>query len=277
MTFQTGDGASLPSPLRIGISATTLGGATHDRKQSLRAVIDPPADAPNITITGSNAVQISEVARVNNVITFKVVGVNKSSQKGDASIKAVNSSGGALATHQVSVVAPSRVAKNHDLTGGGVVIANQALNATTSPAITNVPATSVQLLTIYVRFLTITVKDQFGDSVGDLYAGAEVTEQDSSGTWHPINQSLTSSSTYSDPVGAFLGVTVVASGSPQALNWPNAAKLPWVSGCPNSTQNIAVRVDGFDLNPAIVNRKVEICGNGSSTTSPPVTIKITWP
>jgi hypothetical protein len=275
ITFQKSDGTSLPSPFRVGISATTLGGVVHNRTQQVRVVVEPSSQAANVTVQVSNKLQLSNLNTSGGVITFGVVGVTKSDDPGDASIQ-VKRSGNTLSTAPVSIVVPAKVATPHDTQGGGVIIENRVLDASTSPAIIGLPSGQVQLSTIYVRILSITVRDQFDALIGDIYPGAEVSEL-SGGSYHSINQSLTTSSTYSDPVGVSLASSVVAAGSSAANSWPTQAKIPAPAGCFPDTQNIAVRVDGFNLNPAIANRMVEICGNGSSTTSPPVSLTITWP
>jgi hypothetical protein len=184
--------------------------------------------------------------------------------RGDAMIIATHSSGG-MSKYPVSVVVPFQVGTPHDVTGGGLVAANRVLDATTSPAIIGLPPGQVQLATIYVRFLNILVWDQFGDTIGTLYAGAAVTELGGIA----INQNLTAASTYSDPVGFFFVpvIAVVPAGSPAALAWPTQPLAPMQAR--TATQNISVQIDGFALTPAIVNRGV--------TATPPNTVTITWP
>ena len=268
VTFQQGDGSALPSPLRVGISATALDNTVHDRKQRLRAVVQPSSEAANITILVSSKLQATIVSRSGGVITFDVVGTTKSTTRGDSSITARNAQSGAtVATATVSVVVPAQVATPHDTIGGGIVVSNRVLDATTSPAIIRLPPNQVELSTIYVRFLTITVKDQFGDLIGDLYQGAEVSEADL-GQLFSINQPLTAMSTYSDPVGTREVCCVVARGSAQANAWPSQPNIP-LSQSGSAPQNIDVFVDGFRLTPGIANRQVSV--------SPPRNVTITWP
>lgn len=259
VAFQTGAGAALPFPLRVGITA-----AGHDRTQHLRAVVTPASEAANITLTASASMTMTNVARTNNIITFDLVGNTRSMTRGDAMITATHSNG-SMTKYPVSVVVPFQVGTPHDVTGGGLVAANRVLDATTSPAIIGLPAGQVQLGTIYVRFLNIIVWDQFGDTIGTLYAGAAVTEHGGI----PINQNLTAASTYSDPVGFLFApaVAIVPAGSPAALAWPTRPLEPMQAQ--TATQNISVEIDGFALAPAIVNRRV--------TATPPTTITIVWP
>lgn len=278
VTFQKSDGTPLPNPLRVGISATTLGGVVHNRTQHLRAVITPANQASSVTITSNNKLTVTQGSTSNGVISFDVVGKNKSTMHGDATIRA-NSAGAVIATAAVDVIVPNNVSSAHDNVGAGVNIANGAFDAMTSPAELCLPAGQVRLATMYERFLSVIVCEQFGALIGDLYQGAEVSEvAPCDGQWHSINQPLTSESTYSDPVGALIGNTQVARGSSAANSWLTAARIPWPVGCISSQPMFAaVRVDGFDLNPAVANRTVTICGDGQSATSPPVTITITWP
>jgi hypothetical protein len=128
------------------------------------------------------------------------------------------------------------------------------------------PAGKVSLQTIYVRYLTITVKDQFNNLIGDIYAGAVVTETIGAANV-TINQPLTSASTYSDPVGLGIQHSIVDATSTAAANWPAQPLQPMVSA--SATQNIPVQVDGFILVPAISAR--------TWTTTAPSTLTISWP
>ena len=268
VTFQKSDGTALPNPLRMGISATTLGGVVHNRTQHLRAVITPAAQAANVTITSNNKLTVTQGSTSNGVISFDAVGRNQSGMHGDGTIKA-NYSGMVIATAAVDVLVPHNVSATHDTVGGGLFPANRALDATTSPPIIGVPVGQVELSTIYLRFLTITVCDQFGGLIGDLYQGAELSENDTFFGVISINQPLTVSSTYSDPVGTREVCCAVASGSAEAMAWPTQPQLPLTQNA-SVTQNISVYVDGFALSPAIANRVVTV-------HSSPVSVTVTWP
>jgi Big-like domain-containing protein len=272
VAFQKSDGTALPSPLRMGISATTLGGVTHDRTQHLRAVITPANEAANVTITSNNKLTVTQGTTSNGVINFDCVGKNQSGSHGDGTIKA-NHTGMVIGTAAVDVLVPHNVSATHDTTGGGVVAANLVLDASTSPGWVCLPAGQVKLITGYYRFLNITVCDQFGGLMGDLYEGAEVSEFAScDNQYHSINQPLTTSSTYVDPTGLSASQTngsVVPAGSPEAQSWPSQPLITF-QGSASNTDNIGVRVDGFQLNPGIVNRQWTI------SSSPP-SVTIAWP
>jgi len=258
------DGSQLPSPLRVGITANN-----HDRKQHLKAVVLPASAAANVTISVSGSLTKSNQQISGGTITFDVVGNTKSTNRGDASITATHPVG-LVVTKTVSVVVPSAIATPHDTTGGGLIIDNRVLDTTTSPGVA-VPPGQVKLKTEYMHYLTIVVKDQFGDLLGDLYEGANVSET-IGGVTVPINRTLSSSSTYTDPTGILVGLDdppTVAAGSPAALAWPTDPQLQIPPGGGSSLENLPVQIDGFLLNPAIVNRLV--------TWSPPFTVDITWP
>jgi hypothetical protein len=262
--FQTSGGAALASPLRVGI---TFG--TNDRTQNLRAVVTPEEEADNVTLSASSNLSLSNVTRNGNVITFDLVGTARSSNRGDQIITATHTSG-LTADHPVSVVVPGQIATPHDVTGGGVVLFNGVFDETTKPSVFNLQPGNVFLATLLARVLTITVLDQFGDTIGGLYQGAKITELLVEPKFRPTNQDLTAASTYSDPVGAFFTppVSQVPANSPEANAWPSQPHVLPVQ--PDSGgSNPLVRVDGFLLNPGVVNRTVVI--------TPPSTLTITWP
>ncbi|MGH9830257.1 MAG: hypothetical protein ACREDR_44170, partial [Blastocatellia bacterium] len=220
VTFQKSDGTALPSPFRVGISATLLDGTTkHDRTQHLRLSVSPANEASNINITmaGSGTmpgqIAISNRAANNStgVVTFDIVGTVKSHDRGDVTLKAKDG-GNATATAAVSVVIPGAIAGPpedvHDTTGGGIDVANKALNIGTLPPLLDVPLTQASLDTIYAVLLTIKLTDQLTDPLGDIYTGAEVAEP-FAGVFHSINSPLTSSGSYIDFVGqVVIGQTV---------------------------------------------------------------------
>jgi hypothetical protein len=260
MHFQSRSGGGLGSPLRMG--ALT---GTDDRLQHLAVVVDPPSEASKVNISTSGGIDVvSGSTKVSGgVISFDIAGLTKSSSKGDSSIIAKHNCGLSV-TQTVTVVVPAKVATPHDTTGGGLVVQNIAADASTSPAILGVPPGQVDLITLYARFLTITVHDQFDDALGDLYAGAPVSEYANI----RINQSLSATGTYLDPVGSFTEAGIVAKGSPAATAWPTQPNLPMTAY--NAVQNIPVQVDGFPLSPAIAGRQV-------SANPGTKTVTITWP
>jgi hypothetical protein len=270
VTFQKSDGTALPSPFRIGITSLTLAGATQDRTQHLKAVVTPAAQATNITIEPSK-VTISNVSKNadTGVVTFDAVGVTPSDNQGDGSITAKIGST-VVGTQTVTVVIPGKL--THDV-GGSLIIQNVAMNSTTTPP-NSLPATQFQLNTNYYRLFTVTVKDKWDVHVGDVYLGAEVTEIVGNNPEVSINNPLTSSGTYPDPVGRIKEGAVVQANDPQVAAWPNEPPAEaLISGtCDPSTQNITVKVAGFTLTPAI-SRSVDLCRTQNGT----YTLQVTWP
>jgi len=258
------DGTALSSPFRLGISATTTSGTVHNRTQHLKATVNPANQVGNVTVGATSKISLSNVHSASGVITFDVVGATESSTSGDSSITAT-SQGMTLVTKPVSVVVPSKVATPHDTTGE-YVKANRVTDATTSPSYNGLPSGKVALQTIYARFLTITVKDQFNALIGDIYEGAEITETLGASNVS-INQTLTSSSTYSDPVGEGIVWGIVDAGSTTAKDWPTQSLQPMQSHM--ETESIPVQVDGFTLVPGINSR--------TWTATPPDTLTISWP
>jgi hypothetical protein len=265
------DGSELADPFRVGVTANG-----HDRSQQLKAQVFPFAEAANVTIEVSSGLTLSDVVPNSStgVITFRVVGnlTAGSTNEGDQNITASHNVEPYFVRKNVTVVVPFQVGTPHDTAGGGVVVSNQVLGPTSSPAWYGLPAGQVFLATTYKRVLTITVWDKWNHAIGDLYGGAEISENLGSIT-ATINQFLSSASTYSDPVGyaepRTSGPSVVAAGSADAVAWPSAPQVPLQGTVGPSAQNIDVFVDGFPLNPAIVNRTV--------TVSPPSSVTITWP
>ena len=142
------------------------------------------------------------------------------------------------------------------------MVARPVLDATTSPACPSAPLGFKCLAITVSRLLKMTVWDQFQQPVGDVYAGAPVTE---SGT--PINQSLGADGTYRDPTGVGAVVSIVAASDPQVATWPTSTTPNLPAG--NIDDSVAIEIDGFALNPAAVNRKASF--------TPPNTLTITWP
>lgn len=272
VTFQRSNGAALPSPLRLGISSVNLDGTTQNRTQQLRAVVTPAAQASSITIAG-NKVQVSSPSAdaTTGIITFGAVGIAPSVQQGDGSITAKVGST-VIRSHPVTVVVPSKLTHN---AGGSLVIQNKAMNVTTTPPAIDVPSTQMQLNTIYYKPFTVTVKDKWDVHVGDVYAGAEVTEVVGNIQEASINFPLTSSGTFTDPVGRTkFGITVPAS-DPRVAAWPSQPKLQALEpgNCSDTgTQNITVFVAGFELDPPIA-RSVVLCRNLTGAYS----LEVTWP
>jgi hypothetical protein len=202
-----GSTTSLSGILRAGITATGSDGVKRDRTQTIQAVVNPATETGNISISGVTVqgggqatVSVKNTNTSAGTITITVSGTTRSANAGDFSVIAKHNPTGAQFAQQVSIVVPAQIATPHPQPSGvadpGV---NRVLSVSTSPVCFGA-GSNVCLVTDYTTPLTITVWDQFGSTIGDLYAGATISEtigKDSS----PINQALTSSSTYTDPFG----------------------------------------------------------------------------
>lgn len=265
---------NMGDPHRVGITANG-----HDRTQHLSLTVSPAKYTKDVALT-ADATKLSLTNLVKNettgVITFDLVGTVKSATKGDAWLKAdVTSVTGGTFTRKVSVVVPNKIAIPHQ--GGVHIIGGQKLykfDANTSPAEAQVPAGKAMVVMGAYFFMTIVVTDQFDEKVGALYLGSDITE---GGT--KINQKLNADSNYSDPVGVGQPIPDINNGNGMFWNWndPNLQQAlkpennPFVpfENSPWIFKNEAVEVDGFPLNPGIVNRKIRFLA--------PDKIEINWP
>jgi hypothetical protein len=275
--FQDRDGAALPSPLRLGISH-----GSNDRTKHLRIEVDPESAIGTIQVSASDQLSLSNIAINGKFINFDVAGLQKSDPEtpGDARITATDPTG-VTPPQTVSVVVPAEVATPHDCSGSGGPVngRNYAENATTAPAQPNIPPGQVVLVTAYYLPLQITVHDQFHQLVGDIYDGAAITETIQAGgiMGAPINATLNSSSTYTDRVGAdwkpqvnpiagwpttLTQQGIVPAGSEQANAWLSSQSLPMQDH--EEVQIAGVEVDGFPLNPGIVDRRVKISSSAQT-------------
>ncbi|MGI8979506.1 MAG: hypothetical protein ACR2FY_09795 [Pirellulaceae bacterium] len=114
------------------------------------------------------------------------------------------------------------------------------------------------------------MNDQFGNRLDAVYASAQVEEK-SGLFWKAINQGMTATGTYRDPVFSFTykstGLHRVQRTSAAAASWPTdptEAITTFVQ-----VQNIKVRIGGHELTTGIVGRKV--------TAEAPNKITVEWP
>jgi hypothetical protein len=264
ITLQKGDGSSLPSPLRVGVTANG-----HDRKQQLRAVVEPAEEASNVTISVSSKLSSSDVSTSNGAITFKVVGTTESDSEGDQTITARHSTG-MTTTHPATVAIPRKIGTPHPTFSGTVTGVNFIASRTSVPPFPEITEGKVWLYTLYTRTINVLVWDKWGKPIGDLYSGATIKEFDID-----IGVTLTSSSTYPDIVGT--GVLRDYPLPPIDYDPPPASPAnTWLTDSPkllpvgdSRTQTIPVKVDGFPLDPSVVGR--------TWTATPPNTLVITWP
>lgn len=257
-------GGAMANPERVGITA-----AGNDRARNYDLTITPAAEANNVAVTHSQNLMVIQGATTvaGNVATIplQVVGAVASVAAGDGWIRAVHGLSQANVQRPFSVVIPAQIGTPHPQQPGiQATGTNQVLTAASVPPAQGLADGDVMLATVYTTPLTIIVWDQFQQLIGDIYVGATITEFNQL----PMNVALAADSTYVDTVGfpiprsgSTKGPGIFAANSPEAQAWPNAA-----TAAPGeqmiSVQNVAVQVDGFALNPAIVNRIVAINPNG---------------
>jgi len=212
--FKDENDADLADPLRVGI--TTHGGIFEaDRSQNLKAKVEPQSQVGNVEVMSDSGSLLSvfDQQTSGDTITFKAegVGTEGSSSRGDAKIKATikNASGPASKAEQaVSVVRPAMILQQ---IVGSQYHENIQLNTLTTPSDPRIPANLVVLATFYGWFITVPVRDQFGDSIGDskLYLDAPVYENFLVGgdlqALKRTNMKLGAGSSYLDPVGVPIG------------------------------------------------------------------------
>jgi hypothetical protein len=165
----------------------------------------------------------------------------------------------------LTVIVPAQIATPYPQPSQTVTGTNLAISACTSPVVLGI-GTNVDLFTDYSIHMTITVWDQFMTSVGDLYAGAAISET-SGGTVYPINQTLTSSSTYTDPFGpGYVSASNVSPSDPRVAAWPSQPLGPFPIA--TQTPTTPVQVDGFSIGTI---------STRTWTSTSPNTVTITWP
>ncbi len=257
---------SMSDGQRIGITANG-----HDRTQHFSATVCPADEAGNVFISSGPHLQLSnERNQGNGVISFDLVGTDKSNGPGDTYVEADYWTGGSV-KKTATVIIPADVGKPHPTFDSVVTPANLVCNATSSPSYFPNPPSSPQntfLETAWIKNLTIQVVDQFTNPCGDLYDGSIITEN--GGTL--INKTLSGSS-YSDPVGP----GKAPPGQPTTANDPMVAQWPTMPtnlcGEPPVGKQFksapSVEVDGFTLTPGLAGRSYTYMGNNH--------LKIEWP
>jgi hypothetical protein len=212
-------------------------------------------------------------------IKFKVTGIKdqeNTTSEPDTWIRAMLGES-VCAEVPVIVVVPKAIQTPHpevpDGEGSEVTGENKGLNPCTSPAFIDPRINNdskVALVTIYGHDLQITIVDQFGDPLDELYEGAEVSEKTkASGGFFYINQQLDANGTYTDPVGFIppKRPLVVNANSTEHDQWENQDP-PAPFGVDKDNQNIQLRVGGHPI--PNIRRKV------TAKTNPDRVI-IEWP
>lgn len=267
------------SSVRIVTGYTVPEDTSTIKSDMVTLTVTPKRLAANVDlrIAGEDRATVVDIQRnpVAGTVTFRVKGKSATpadKKEGDTTVEAVVG-GRVLATTKVVVVIPKAIATPHPTFDGEVNGVNLVISANSKPPATaagmqNLFPGNVAIATAYLKTLTLTVNDQFGDRLDAIYAGTQVTEGGD-----PINQQMTAVGAYDDPVGplVFIGQVAEADGDAAVLqlpvqNAPNVPSTPVTKG---------VEVGGHSLNPAIVNRTVTLSPKpGSPTTGQ---LKITWP
>jgi len=258
-----GKPAPLPNPVKV------------------RAIVSDPDAAGNIALEpagpGKDRIKLSQEQLTKGIsgkldtVTANVIGLSETpvppagQAPGDTTIVAKDGND-VKASVNVIVVVPTSIKANHVVQR--VKGKDMGLNSDTSPARLYVPKdangkTQVDLVTVYVTNVTMTVLDQFGDPLNRIYASAPVDElftgPDKKPTWVSINQKMTTAGTYSDPVGPLIerqktvgGKSVddpeyVLQGSDEQKNWESGSAPYPPSPGPYSIPTLQVRVGGFKL------------------------------
>jgi hypothetical protein len=165
------------------------------------------------------------------------------------------------------VIVPKRIHRPYPQADGDVDPQNLVLDGSTSPAWWGLPANTVKLVTAWIHWLTVTVEDQFGTVLDDLYEGVEVQEKIGSSAWRSINQPLSADGTYQDPVGVnqWPAVSEVPAGGQAAQDWPTQPTLTMQAR--RIPQRIGVKVGGHSI--GTIRRTV--------IATPPNHVEVEWP
>ena len=260
ITFQLADGASLPDSsfgLRIGMpSRTNL--HKEDRKTVLRAIVDPASALKEIDFTNNGRVFIKRKDISNDTAELEITGLIPSNAPGDTKIAAIVKSDKALIkSATLTLVIPAKFA-DFPTSGVSKPAVNIGVNENSIPAFPELKKEAVFLITLYPYELTIKVVDKWDNPIGDLYAGALITERRSGNNKvNSTNVFLSADSTYTDVTGAFeprngrpdLTKSYFLVKSDEAMMWKDQDKLPYSIKGNNLIiqQEMTVAVDGYDL------------------------------
>jgi hypothetical protein len=189
-------------------------------------------------------------------VKFDLVGVVPgSATKGDTWVRVTAKE--CVATRKISVVYPKSIGKPFANGAFKVAPKNMALSRTTVPAYWSVPnattpPNAVIGATVWGTSIDVVVKDQFGDSLEHLYDGADISE-DAGGQSNPLNVKLNNSS-YPDFISIMQTLASAnLPNSPIIINFLAGPTLRPPADAVDAA-NVPVQVDGFQLNPAVVER-----------------------
>jgi hypothetical protein len=264
------NGKLLAETHRIGIKGSISGAI--EQKQKILAEISPKEAVDEfkskITLAGSSNLTISNENEESNGKSFDLIGTQKSSSKGDQKLTAkINDK--ISSENKISVVIPSKVATPHHEPSGTALVKNVV-----QPG----PNSLVILGTIWYQNVNIIVQDQFDETIGELYEGAEITEDGGKSIGLSGKTILTKSSSYVDPTGVMLYSTIngmpkmYSANDPAVGNWPTDTPIATSSAINNGGNK--AEVDGFHLSPGIENRKAYYQGSPVPAQN---TVNVIWP
>jgi hypothetical protein len=227
-----------------------IGKTTSNKDRSVEMVVTTQSgNANNIQLIatqggGKVTIEFLEVSSESSA-KFKVTGYEASDAENDITLEATCD--GASANKSLTVVIPASVGSPRPLDQDFNVQATpMAQNSTTSPPWYGVNPPD-KVLTVYAKTtLVVQIKDQFGEDLRG-YNGADVTESLDQGPFNPINQTLSPSGQYSDPVG----IGSLAPNPPYSENpTDNQATIDqWLNSQPSgpssghSTRTIRIKID----------------------------------
>jgi hypothetical protein len=151
----------------------------------------------NLVSDTPNKVEVlkSPIPAKDGKATFKIRGIQGSEQTRDVVLTA-SAQGFANGYQAITVSVPAKFGKLETPVEEAVEPVIAAVDSTTTPPDPRVPTGKHNISTRLTVNMTVRVADKWGNDIGDLYQGASITEGDAS-----INQSLSSDSVYTDPVG----------------------------------------------------------------------------
>lgn len=274
-----------PDGLIVGITTPR-----KDRSRTLKATVQPAAEAGNVTIRigkGGANLRVKGTPAVDTgagTVTFQIEGAGAagSAAANDCTVEAVV--GGTVAASAKMTVVVPRFIENQVVVGENnhnfLAYRSDGRHAGSSPALTDAPVyPAARRATFYGFLVELEVGDQFHNRIDDAetYLDADISEDFGGGRVAGINQKIRNGSVYSDPAG-FLGEDWnpgrpdVLIGSAQATAFlgapplfpypPKFRNLSALSSARLPVIKFFVRVDGFLIEP-LVTRELTVSSNGT--------------
>lgn len=245
-----------PDPVRTGFTKP-LGDSTIVR--SVTATVVPKEITNDIDISRDGPtppeVKIQNLERDTETgkITFDVKGLKGTPvafPNGRTTIQA-KYDGDVVGEVKAIVYVPKDIQTPHPVADSDVDPVNLCADNGTSPR-WQPPLFETQcaLVTHWSQWMTITVDDQWGNTLNDIYEGVDVEElYDES--WWDINQDMTAGGTYQDPVSLFRcpPIYIVLKTSDAAQNWPAPPPPPTLpmGSSGSGQQRIDIKVGGHQV------------------------------